>query len=183
MKHSLLFMRSLYLFGAVSLCLVGTALFFSCGDLIDSSKIVDDGASPQWPVGVWQFKDHTGRQSSVTIYRDGSALAFPASKQGMAAGSDSTTSGGAAMPKGEVLQSNVNVPSGDNFASIDAMGSWYFSDGRLYIMWMNGWTTVIAQQGENRYSKYGYAPGVSTDSSPTDSSAAEKISDALPQSL
>lgn len=69
-------------------------------------------------------------------------------------------------PDGSVLGNNI---LGNN----DAIGSWFFIDGTLHIIWLNGWTDLIEKK--NGYTKLGFAPGVPTSDVPTNRSKAEKI--------
>lgn len=67
---------------------------------------------------------------------------------------------------------------GNILSNEDAIGSWFFIDGTLHIVWTNGWTDLIIQR--DGYTKLGYAPGIPTSDVPTNRSKAEKISNAVP---
>lgn len=62
---------------------------------------------------------------------------------------------------------------GNILSNEDAIGSWFFIDGTLHIVWTNGWTDLI-EKG-NGYTKLGFAPGVATSDVPTNRSKAEKM--------
>lgn len=67
---------------------------------------------------------------------------------------------------GSVLSNNI-------LSSGDAIGSWFFIDGTLHIVWMNGWTDLIEKR--DGYTKLGFAPGIPTSDVPTNRSKAEKL--------
>lgn len=69
-------------------------------------------------------------------------------------------------PDGSVLGSNL-------LGNDDAIGSWFFIDGTLHIVWTNGWTDLI-EKGTG-YIKLGFPPGVATTDVPANRSKAEKI--------
>jgi len=52
-------------------------------------------------------------------------------------------------------------------------GTWKEDNGAAVITWSEGWTTKIAKQGD-AYQKMAWDKGVSMDSPPTNTSAAEK---------
>lgn len=62
---------------------------------------------------------------------------------------------------------------GDVLSNDDAIGSWFYTDGSLHIVWTNGWTDLIEKNGD--YKKLGFAPGVATTDVPTNRSKAEKL--------
>lgn len=115
-------------------CLAGSAVFLNgCSDILDPGKVLSETAIPEWVYGKWQYNDDKGKQTTVTIFRDGSAL-----------GIDNT------------------------------IGSWYYIEGGLYIVWMDGWTDVIVKDGGD-YKKKGFAAGSATDGPPTNTSPAVKL--------
>ena len=71
------------------------------------------------------------------------------------------------------IYSDGSVLSNNILSNGDAIGSWFFIDGTLHIVWMNGWTDLIEQR--NGYTKLGFAPGIPTSDVPTNRSKAEKM--------
>jgi hypothetical protein len=69
-------------------------------------------------------------------------------------------------PDGSVLGNNI-------LSQDDAIGSWFFIDGTLHIVWMSGWTDLIEKK--DGYTKLGFAPGVATSDVPTNRSKAVKV--------
>lgn len=70
-------------------------------------------------------------------------------------------------------------PDGSALATSGTIGSWYFAENQLYILWMDGWMNVIRKERDG-YAKMGFAPGVASDSTPSNQSKAVKISDQSP---
>jgi hypothetical protein len=71
---------------------------------------------------------------------------------------------------------NVSVqlyPDGSALSNQGGIGSWYFIDNHINILWMDGWTDQLIKSG-SEYIKKGYAPGQSSDGSPTNHSTAVK---------
>lgn len=71
------------------------------------------------------------------------------------------------------IYSDGSALSNNILSSGDAIGSWFFIDGTLHIVWTNGWTDLIEKR--NGYTKLGFAPGIPTSDVPTNRSKAEKI--------
>lgn len=71
-------------------------------------------------------------------------------------------------------------PDGSALATSGTIGSWYITEDQLYILWMDGWMNVIHKGWDGSYVKMGFAPGVSSDSTPNNKSKAVKISDKSP---
>ena len=101
--------------------------------LVEPGKVLSETSVPNWVYGKWNYNDDKGKQTTVSIFEDGSAL-----------GIDNT------------------------------IGSWYYIEDRLYIVWMNGWTDVITKDGSG-YKKLGFKAGSPTDGPPTNTSPAQKL--------
>lgn len=71
------------------------------------------------------------------------------------------------------IYSDGSVLSNDILSNGDAIGSWFFIDETLHIVWMNGWTDLIEKR--DGYTKLGFAPGIPTSDVPTNRSKAEKL--------
>lgn len=72
-------------------------------------------------------------------------------------------------------------PDGSALSNQGGIGSWYYIDKRVYIVWMDGWTDTLKKYGLG-YRQEGYAPGIATDFPPSNSSPAEKV-DSTPAPL
>lgn len=65
-------------------------------------------------------------------------------------------------------------PDGSALGDDGSIGSWYFFDRDLSIVWISGWVDVIVKDGES-YIKKGYAPGIPTSSAASNESKATKV--------
>ena len=71
-------------------------------------------------------------------------------------------------------------PDGSALGSDQSIGSWFFVDNEIHIVWTNGWQDLIRKGID--YQKLGFAPGVATTDFPTNRSEALKLSkDDLPK--
>ena len=66
-------------------------------------------------------------------------------------------------------------PDGSAIASDESIGSWYFIDKTIYIVWDSGWQDLIQPNYGSGYTKKGFAPGVATSASPSNTSEASKV--------
>jgi len=65
-------------------------------------------------------------------------------------------------------------PDGSAIGTDDAIGSWYYIDSNIHVIWTSGWMNLI-QKNYRGYVKLGFAPGVSTDDPSTNESEATKL--------
>lgn len=66
-------------------------------------------------------------------------------------------------------------PDGSAIGSDGAIGSWYYIDNTVYIPWDSGWQNIIQKNYGSGYTKKGFAPGVATSASATNTSEAIKL--------
>ncbi len=68
----------------------------------------------------------------------------------------------------------VLYPDGSALASDQSIGSWFYMDNTIHIIWDSGWQDLIEKNYGSGYKKLGFAPGVATSSSPSNTSEAVK---------
>lgn len=68
----------------------------------------------------------------------------------------------------------VLYPDGSALGSNGGIGSWYFIDQTIYIVWDSGWQDLIEKNYASGYTKKGFAPGIATSAFPTNTSEAVK---------
>ncbi len=66
-------------------------------------------------------------------------------------------------------------PDGSAIGSNESIGSWYFIDKTIYIIWGSGWQNLIEKNYSSGYKKLGFAPGVATSETPSNTSEAIKV--------
>lgn len=69
----------------------------------------------------------------------------------------------------------VLYPDGSAIGADGSIGSWYYSDGQIHLIWTSGWMDLIQKNWAGGYEKTGYAPGNSTDGPSTNNSKATKL--------
>lgn len=66
-------------------------------------------------------------------------------------------------------------PDGSAIAADESIGSWYYIDKTIYIVWDSGWQDLIEEKYGGGYKKLGFGPGVATSATPTNTSEAAKV--------
>lgn len=69
----------------------------------------------------------------------------------------------------------VLYPDGSAIGSEGGIGSWYYYDRQIHIIWTSGWMNLIQKAWGGGYEKTGYAPGDPTDGPSTNKSTATKL--------
>ncbi|MBA3602948.1 MAG: hypothetical protein H0W50_04765 [Parachlamydiaceae bacterium] len=69
----------------------------------------------------------------------------------------------------------VLYPDGSAIGSDESIGSWYFIDKTVYIVWDTGWQDLIEKNYGSSYKKLGFAPGIATSTTPSNTSDAVKV--------
>jgi len=69
----------------------------------------------------------------------------------------------------------ILYPDGSAIGLDNTIGSWYYIDDTIHIVWTNGWMNLIKKHHQG-YIKLGFSPGVATDDPSTNESEATKLS-------